>query len=164
MMVTVNRLKPFVGINGMLFLMAAFFHAPYTYARADEIEDAIKKDRKAIAGTWQVVGLEIDGNPANPEDAKRLLVVNGDDGTWNLTVEGKEVSKGTSTIDPTKTPKQIDFTPTTGDTRGVLFLGIYELGEKSRRMCFSAQGKPRPKELASKSGTGDILVKFERIK
>ena len=34
------------------------------------------------------------------EDAKKLTVVNGSDGTWNLRSEGKEISKGTSTIDP----------------------------------------------------------------
>lgn len=164
MMITVNRSKPFLSLRGLLVLLVAFVQAQTPKANADELQDAIKKDRKAIAGTWQAVGLEIDGNPAKPEDAKRLLVVNGDDGSWTLTVDGKEVSKGTSSIDPTKNPKQIDFTPSSGDTRGALFLGIYDLGEKSRKMCFSPQGKPRPKELVSKSGTGDILVKFERVK
>lgn len=163
-MIAKIRTDSYVGVAAILGLLAAVFCVPDSRAHADELQDAIKKDRKAIAGTWQVVELEIDGNPAKPEDAKRLLVFNGDDGTWTLTVDGKEVSKGTSTIDPTKSPKQLDFTPSTGDTRGTLFLGIYELGEKSRKMCFSPQGKPRPKEFVSKSGTGDILVKFDRVK
>ncbi len=163
-MVITNRSKPILCVVGLFFLLAGIVPPILSKTRADELEHAIKKDRKTIAGTWKVVGLEIDGNPAKTEDANRLLVVNGDDGSWTLSVDGKEVSKGTSTIDPTKTPKQLDFTPSSGDTRGVIFLGIYELGEKSRKMCFSPQGKPRPKELVSKSGTGDILVKFERVK
>ncbi|MBM3964660.1 MAG: TIGR03067 domain-containing protein [Planctomycetes bacterium] len=159
-----SHTSPRKGFAGILVWLNLLIPMPDSQAHADELQDAIKKDRKAIAGTWQVIELEIDGNPAKSEDAKRLLVVNGDDGTRTLTVDGKEVSKGTSTIDPTKSPKQLDFTPSTGDTRGALFLGIYELGEKSRKMCFSPQGKPRPKEFVSKSGTGDILVKFERVK
>jgi len=78
---------------------------------ADEAKDeAIKKDRKQIQGNWRIIGLEINGNKAKEEDARKLLVINGDDGTWKLMSEGKEVCQGTSTIDPTTKPKQLDFT------------------------------------------------------
>ena len=120
-MVITNRSKPILCVVGLFFLLAGIVPPILSKTRADELEDAIKKDRKTIAGTWKVVGLEIDGNPAKTEDANRLLVVNGDDGSWTLSVDGKEVSKGTSTIDPTKTPKQLDFTPSSGDTRGVIY-------------------------------------------
>ena len=133
------------------------------FAAADDAKDeAIKKDRKFIEGTWQVVALEVNGTKAKDEDAKKLKVVNGSDGTWSLFSEGKEISKGTSTIDPTKKPKTIDFTPTEGEGKGNHYLGIYELGDKTRKMCFAQPGKDRPTELASAPGSEHILVTFER--
>ncbi len=116
-----------------------------------------------IAGTWQVVALEIDGNKTSDDDAAKITVVNGSDGTWSVRSEGKEISKGTSVFDPTKKPKTIDFTPTEGGGKGNQYLGIYELAEKTRKLCFAPQGSQRPTEFSSKSGSQQILVIFERV-
>ena len=91
-------------------------------------------------------------------------MVNGPDGTWSLRDEDKEISKGISTFDPTKKPKTIDFTPTVGDDKGVRFLGIYELGENTRKLCFAPKGKDRPTEFSSIPGSQYILVEFQREK
>lgn len=133
-------------------------------AAADSKDEAIKKDRDRIEGTWRIVALEVDGNKATDEDAKKLSVVNGSDGTWSLLSEGNEISKGTSTFDPTKTPKTIDFTPTEGAGLGNQYLGIYELGDNNRRLCFAPPGKTRPTEFSSLPGSEHILVTFERDK
>jgi uncharacterized protein (TIGR03067 family) len=134
-------------------------------AATDDAKDqAIKKDRKQIAGTWRIVALEVNGNKAKEEDAKKLTVVNGSDGTWSLLSEGKEISKGTSKIDPTKKPKALDFMPTEGEGKGKEYLGIYQLGKKTRKMCFAPPGKERPTEFSSMSGSEHILVTFEREK
>jgi uncharacterized protein (TIGR03067 family) len=136
-----------------------------TIAAAGDAKDAaIKIDRKQIEGTWRVVALEVDGNKATEDDAKKLTVVNGSDGTWRLHSEGKEISKGTSTIDPTKKPKTIDFTITEGEGKGNQHLGIYAYGEKTRRLCFASPGKKRPTEFSSMPGSGHILVTLEREK
>ena len=60
----------------------------------------------AIEGTWRVVSLEVNGEKAKDEDARKHTVANGADGTWSLRADGKEVIKGTSTLDPTKKPKK----------------------------------------------------------
>jgi uncharacterized protein (TIGR03067 family) len=75
-----------------------------------------------------------------------------------------EISKGTSTFDPTKKPKTIDFTPTEGEGKGNLYLGIYELGENTRKLCFAPAGKERPTEFSSTPSNEHILVTFEREK
>jgi uncharacterized protein (TIGR03067 family) len=145
---------PFLGV-----LLAAIG----TMAAADDAKDAaIKKDQKQIEGTWRVVTLEVNGSRAMDEDAKKITVINGSDGTWRLHSEGKEVGKGTSTIDPTKKPKTIDLTPTEGEGKGKPYLGIYELGEKARKLCFAPPGKQRPTEFSSTPGSEIILVTFER--
>ena len=130
----------------------------------DAKDDAIKKDRKQIEGTWRIVALKIDGTEFKEEDARKLTVVNGSDGTWSLRSEDKEICKGTSTIEPTKKPKTIDFTVTEGEGKGSQHLGIYELSEKTRRLCFAPVGKDRPTEFSSTPRNQHILVTFEREK
>ena len=132
---------------------------------ADGVEDdAIQRDRKRIQGTWRVVALELNGNKSKQEDVKKLTVVNRADGQWSLRSEDKVISGGTSQLDPTKKPKTIDFTPSEGDTKGQLHLGIYELGKGTRKLCFSTPGKERPTEFSSEVGSEHILVTFERVK
>jgi uncharacterized protein (TIGR03067 family) len=134
-------------------------------ASADDFNDkSSKKDRKQIAGTWQVVTLEVDGNKATDDDAKKLTVVNGSDGTWSVRSEGREIGKGTSVIDPKKKPKIIEFTPTEGGGKGNKHLGIYELGANTRKLCFAPPGSERPTEFSAKPGNKYILVTFERVK
>lgn len=134
-------------------------------ALADDAKDqAIQKDRNQIKGTWRIVVLVADGNMALEEDARKLTVVNGSDGSWSLRSEGKEITKGISSFDPTKSPKTIDFTPTEGESAGHQFLGIYELGENRRKMCFAPAGKMRPADFSSSPGSGNICVTFEREK
>jgi len=136
-----------------------------TFAAADDAKDkAIKKDRKKIEGTWRIVDLVVNGRKAKEEDARKLTVVNGSDGTWTLLSEGKEISQGTSIFDPTQNPKTIDFMPTEGEAKGKRFIGIYELGKKARRLCFAPPGKERPAEFSSETGSGRVLVRFERVK
>jgi len=151
----------FYGLSILGFLLIVIA----AIATADDAKDeAIKKDRKQIEGTWRVVTLEVDGNKASDEDAKKITVVNGPDGTWTLFSEGKEVGKGTNSFDPTKKPKTIDFTQTEGEGKGNLYTGIYELGENTRKLCFAPPGKDRPTEFISMPGSEHILVTFEREK
>lgn len=146
-----------------LFIVGLFITATGATVFADDAKDAaIKKDRKQIEGTWRIVALEVNGNKAEEQDARKLTVVNGSDGTWSLRSEGKEISKGTTMIDPTQQRKTIDITPNDGGGKDNLYLGIYELGDKTRKLCFAPPGKPRPTDFASASGSDHILVIFER--
>jgi uncharacterized protein (TIGR03067 family) len=146
-------------------VVAVMLAAIATIALADDAKDAaIKKDRKQLAGTWRVVELVIDGSQLPEEAAKKLTVVNGDDGTWSLCSEDEEICKGTSTVDPAKKPKTIDFTKTEGKGKGDQYLGIYEFGKKTRKLCFVPVEKERPTDFTSTSGSGRFLVIFEQEK
>ncbi len=133
-------------------------------ATDDDKQTAIKKDRKQYEGTWRVVSLEINGNKGGDEDVKKITVVNKSDGVWILQVNGDKVTEGTSEIDPTKTPKTIDFMETEGDNKGKIVLGIYELGDDTRKLCFSQPGKDRPTEFSAPAGSDRTLVVFKREK
>jgi uncharacterized protein (TIGR03067 family) len=133
-------------------------------AADDAKQDAIKKDRKKYEGTWRVTSLEINGNKSSEEDAKKITVVNKTDGTWILQVDGGKITEGTSEIDPTKNPKTIDFMETEGDNKGKIVLGIYELGDDTRKLCYAEPGKGRPSDFSASAGTGHTLVIFKREK
>ena len=148
-----------------LLVVGTLLTAIATIASAGDAKDeAIKKDRKQIEGTWRGVVLVVNGKKFTADDARALTVVNGADGTWILRDNGTEVGKGTSTFDPTKKPKTIDFTLTVGEDKGKKYLGIYELGEKTRKLCFAPAGMERPTEFSSMPGSEHILVTFEREK
>jgi uncharacterized protein (TIGR03067 family) len=143
-----------------LLLVALAALAPAT----DGTKEAIIKERKRFAGSWKVVSLEVNGTKALDKDTTKLTVINGSDGTWSLLSEGKEVSKGISTIDPTASPKTIDFTPTAGEAKDKEYVGIYELSADSRKLCFAPRERGRPTEFASSSGSDQIVVLFAREK
>jgi len=126
-------------------------------------DEALRQERLKIAGTWRIIDLEVEGRRAMEEDIRKLSVVNGTDGTWSLRIDGREIANGNSTFDPLASPKTIDFTPIAGEKKGELYLGIYELGPRVRRLCFSNPGKPRPDGFATRLGDGRFLVTLERL-
>jgi uncharacterized protein (TIGR03067 family) len=147
-----------------LALVLAFGGLSLLRADDDAKEKAIKKDRKLYEGTWRVVSLIVDGNEVPEDDAKKITVVNGADGSWSIQLDGNEVSKGTSTIDPTKKPKTIDLANVEGADAGKTALGIYEIDKDSRKVCYAKPDAERPTEFSSKTGSGLILVTLKREK
>lgn len=130
---------------------------------ADARQEAIDRDHALTKGTWRIVALVVNGNTVNDDDARKITVVNGAQGDWELLVDGNRVARGTSTIDPTTTPKEIDATVTEGDGVGRKTLGIYETGEKTRRVCYASAERSRPGEFTSDPGSERTLVVFERV-
>ena len=134
-------------------------------ASADDARDeAVRQYHRQIEGTWRVTALSIGGTKSKEEDTRKIAVVNGNDGTWTVRSEGKVISRGKSTVDPTKTPAMINFTPTEGGGKGEQFPGIYELSTNTRKLCFAPADKERPTEFSSTSENQHILVIFERMK
>jgi len=134
------------------------------FAAADDRLEAIKKERKKYDGTWRVTSLEINGNKSSEEDVKKITVINKGDGTWILQVDGGKITEGTSEIDPTKNPRTIDFMETEGENKGKPILGIYELGDDTRKLCYGGLGKERPTDFSAPAGSGRTLVVFKREK
>ena len=161
-MTTTSHRAKALGAIGVLILSLAPLVAPAQTA-ADTKEEAIKKDHLAIEGTWQAISVEVNGNSVGADDVKKIRIDNGRDGEWTILVEGKDVAEGTSTIDPTVTPKTIDFKTTKGANAGETTYGIYELTGKTRRICYAEPGRPRPADFSAGAGSGRILAVFERV-
>jgi uncharacterized protein (TIGR03067 family) len=131
-------------------------------ASDDPKSDVVRKEREIYQGTWRVTALEADGSKLSEDDCARVTVHNQADGGWTVRLEGFVIWQGTSTIDPTKTPKWIDFSPTEGTDAGKNFLGIYEFGKDTRKLCYAEAGKERPRDFLAKSGSGHVLITFKR--
>ena len=123
---------------------------------------AVEKDRAAVRGNWRVVELHVDGQRAADEDARRFSVSNAGDGTWALLHDGGEMVRGSSTIEPDVVPKRIDFTGTNADGERHDYLGVYEVGDPVRRLCFARPGRPRPVDFTSTADNEQLLIVFQR--
>jgi len=147
----------------MLVLLALTSAGPLL---ADQKEEAINADRALLAGEWRVVSVEANGNTNADPMAARVTIVNELDGKWSLLANGKKIAEGTSTIDPTTSPKTIELKSSRGsieNARGTHYRGIYEVHETTRRVCFVPADKPVPESFAGGRETGQILVTFERV-
>jgi len=133
-------------------------------AAPDQKNEAVWQERRLYEGTWRVMALEADGSRMSEDDCASVTVFNEPNGNWTVKLEGTAIWKGISTIDPTKTPKAIDFRPTEGADAGKSFLGIYEIAGETRRLCYAEAGRPRPAEFSAPSGSGHVLVTFRREK
>jgi uncharacterized protein (TIGR03067 family) len=152
--------------RAVIFVVIAAASACALAADTIDKEEAIEADRSLLAGEWRVVSIVANGNTNADPVVARVTVVNGLDGTWSLLSNGKMIAEGTSTIDPTTSPKTIDLKSRRGsveNARGTHYHGIYEVHETTRRLCFVPADKPLPESFAGGRETGQILVTFERV-
>jgi uncharacterized protein (TIGR03067 family) len=147
-------------LHGLLVVAAGLLAA----APAPDRDAAAKEELKKLEGAWAAVSATVDGKEVPADELKKIqVVVKGD--TYSVLAEGAEAAGGTLSIDPTKSPKTIDATTTKGPNKGKSELGIYELDGDTLKMCFGPVGKgQRPKEFASKQGSGAELSVYKRVK
>jgi uncharacterized protein (TIGR03067 family) len=128
---------------------------------ADAGDDAAKKDLAKFQGNWQLISAERDGKKTPQEDAKKItLTVQGD--KFVLRKDDVVLSEGTMTLDPSKKPKEVDETITTGPNKGKVFSAIYEIDDEQHKICFASAGKERPTAFSSSSGQLLQVWKWEK--
>jgi uncharacterized protein (TIGR03067 family) len=130
---------------------------------AEDPKDAVKKEYDKFEGTWRMESFLMDGKPSPIKDfADFKMTLKGE----TFTTDGAEgKSSGTYKVDPTKKPKTLDIVFSSGPNGGVTMLGIYELDGDTYKVCLpTAPGAERPKEMASKEGSGLVLEVFKRVK
>ena len=67
-------------------------------------------------------------------------------------------------LDPSKTPKAIDFRPAGGQYKDKTLRGIYEIDGGMLKICFAEPDKERPAEFNSKAGSGWTLATHKKQK
>ncbi len=131
-------------------------------AADDPKDDAAKKELDMLQGTWTTLSIEEDGKALPAEKLKGSeMVIKGDKYTFKL---GDMSEEGTLKLDPAKKPKTVDISITSGQDKGKKQLGLYELSAESFKLCVTRPELERPKGIAAKEGSENILFTFKRAK
>ena len=86
----------------------------------------IQEELKKFQGIWKQVGYERDGlrEPADEQGSNPITTFAGNEFVVTL-ADGSIPIKGTYRIDPTRTPKAVDWIDTIGEDAGKTLLAIY---------------------------------------
>jgi uncharacterized protein (TIGR03067 family) len=147
--------------RGAWAVAALFGLAVAAAGNADEPkEDAVKKELKALDGTWEITSVLKDGKEMPIPPGAAQVVISG--GKYREIVDGKEMESGTFTVDPGKTPKAMDISILEGNDKGKKQLAIYELkGDELKMSVAPPDGKDRPTDLTGKA-TGVVTYKRKK--
>src|SRR5262245_26428507 len=133
-----------------------------TGARADGKAD-VEKELKKFQGTWTFASVETGGKEEPAAEFKGMTVTfEGDKFTVK---KGDEVIQvGRQKLDLSKSPKTSDVTMTEGLNKGAVMLGIYEISGDTLKVCFDPEGKKRPTQFKSASGSQTFVNVHKRVK
>ncbi|MBN9122044.1 MAG: TIGR03067 domain-containing protein [Planctomycetes bacterium] len=138
---------------------ALFLAAPVA---ADEKSDA---DLKAMVGKWKVEKAVMAGKDVTERVASIMKFEIREGGKYTTQI-GDQKEEGAFTIDPTKSPKEVDVKPTGGPNKGKTVKAIYKLDGDTFTACynFDADKGARPEKFESKEGTTHLLIVYKREK
>jgi uncharacterized protein (TIGR03067 family) len=123
-------------------------------------DDAVKKDLKALQGTWTVVSMEMDGKFLPDESRRKIkLTIAGEAFTFD---NGEGTHGGIYKVDPTKDPKELDIVITRGDEKGKVYLVSYKFEGGRMIQCMELSNERRPREFTGKAGSGCALEVWQR--
>jgi uncharacterized protein (TIGR03067 family) len=132
-------------------------------AADDKKDEAVKKDLEKLQGDWSMVSSEHTGQKL-PDEAVKEYTRTIKDGQVTVFVSGKAVVEATIKIDPTKKPKTMDVTYTSGDNKDKTMPGIYEIDGDTCKVCFAPVDKERPTEFGAKEGTDHVVTVWKKEK
>jgi uncharacterized protein (TIGR03067 family) len=113
----------------------------------------IQEELKKFQGIWKQVGYERDGlrELADEQGWEPITTFAGNEFVVTL-ADGSIPIKGTYRIDPTRTPKAVDWIDTIGEDAGKTLLAIYSLNGDRLVFCAAGPGLERPTELRTRPG------------
>jgi uncharacterized protein (TIGR03067 family) len=134
---------------------------PLAAGKADKADKA-DKELKDLQGDWEMSAGEVNGVAISSDDISNIIVTIKDD-TYKV-VNSDEANHGTFSVDPTKSPKEMNVKPATGPDAGQEVPGIYELSGDTFRACYARPGSPRPKTFSTEADSGQMLITYKRKK
>jgi uncharacterized protein (TIGR03067 family) len=155
-----NDFKTSAIVRRMVFSTIAILGAASSIVADDKTTD---KDLAQLQGEWQMVSGSADGFSLSDEMIRNFKRVCKDDVT-TVTNGNQVFMKAKFKVDPTKSPKAIDYDITDGPTKGKKQLGIYELNGDTVKFSFAAPGQERPTDFSSKSGDHRTVSVWKRVK
>ncbi len=132
------------------------FFAVLVAALAGEGADDLKK----FQGSWTVLSL-VEKTKAVPAEELAILEINVEKDVLTVKEKGKAVVQYQIKLDPTKTPKAIDFTHLIGENKGKTEPGIYSFDGKQLKMVLDEERKGRPTAFDGKETANYSVVTLQ---
>src|SRR5262245_50318125 len=133
-------------------------------------EEAVKKEKDKLIGTWKVVSVEANGQQFPAEATQDFLFIFTAESLTRKRGGNAESGAGYR-LDPTKSPKWIDMTGTT-DGKEQSVPALYALDRDTLTLCFRtdykkpdgklADVRPRPAKLDGGAGSMQVLMHLKR--
>jgi uncharacterized protein (TIGR03067 family) len=129
-------------------------------------KDTPKLELARLAGRWKLVSRITAGEELvlnNPNAGGEMIAVFKEDGTFAW--EGGVENLGKiARIDPSKSPKEIDYEFKEGGSKGKTQKALYKLEGDTYSDCCTEPGEDRPTEFKSTKENGYEIMVFQRIK
>lgn len=124
--------------------------------------NAVGSERKRMAGSWRLVGVETGGQQASKQELDQIVALD-QLGKWKEQSDaGTTLAEGTSRINPAAKHRTLDW-EVKGETNTKR--GIYEfVNADSWRVCFAPPDKDRPDRFTTSKKDGRVIWVFQRVK
>ena len=121
-------------------------------------DSAAAADLRALQGHWTMVSATMDGVTYREVSGERN--VSGD--TTIVHVNDQLLMWARFSLDPSTSPKSIDYQILEGAYVGRSLLGIYRVGDSTISFCIAAAGAARPTEFTTTTGDGRTCSEWKR--
>jgi uncharacterized protein (TIGR03067 family) len=122
-----------------------------------------EKDLELLQGTWEQVGIEVDGvkNPSDEYSAAGTLTIFDRDEFSVISAEGNMLLKGKFRLDATTIPRQATWVDEIGPDAGKHLPGIYNLsGDNFVFVAAGEEASSKPTDFRTENG--QTLRRFVR--
>jgi uncharacterized protein (TIGR03067 family) len=119
-------------------------------------------DLKKLQGVWKISGGEANGTPFPTDDIPDITVT-VKDGTYQVAA-ADNTDRGSFTVDESKSPKEMNIRPETGNDAGQTVRAIYEINGDTFRACYGKAGGDRPSSFSTEPDSGRMMVIYKRTK
>lgn len=123
------------------------------------------KTAESLEGTWELTSVVDNGTTAPSYAIRGAKVVFSKELMILVSPDGEDKTEYTIRLEPKKSPKAIDITPTEGTFKGQAGLGIYEIDGDTLRLCQPHRpSTSRPTKFAAPEGSGLHLMVLKKVK
>ena len=120
-----------------------------------------EEKKKGFVGTWVPTEGQLNGEKLPEDFLKSIKLVIAADNKYSATA-GEQTETGTFKVDDAKKPTTMDIVPGDGPKKGETVLAIYEMKGDTMKVCYSLEGKERPKEFTSTADNKHLVFVYKR--
>jgi len=149
-------------MRAMLVVTALMMPSCVSSEPAPVPKDPAKEELEELNGSWKLISEKIHGvEVLDQVKMERFITFKNGEFTWSH--DGAPAGK-IVTIDPSQTPKEVDYTYKEGVDKGKTHKAIYKLYVDTFVDCFGPAGSARPTEFQSTRYNNLTVMVCKRVK